>query len=419
MPSKTIRQRWTLVLVVAAAVAPTVLWAFPIERIPNPRRVQGNWVSDVANILRPETEQQLNTLINQLQAANGSEMAVVTVPDSRPLATPKQVATTLFNRWGIGQKGKDNGVLFLVSLGDRRVEIETGYGVEAILPDARVGQIIRQRVTPQFKTGNFDAGTLLGTEAIVQVLQAQGKAISASSAIAEPFDLWLARAIMDLIPVIVGGIPVIVGGCFLFLFIVALSSSFPEFNNHLATSVQGLIGLLVMRGLGRSVKLEPRQSSRVKAWHLKFETVGSMRCAVCGGRLEPVASDAVEHTLKPNELTGLAIGSLQFRGWRCNQCAPEEMHLRVYESTSRKFDHCPKCHELAFIEGDRHFTPGNSPNAPGLLFLTHQCMNCDYATEDRQFVPAGGGSSGWGGSDSGGGGFGGGSSGGGGAGGDW
>jgi uncharacterized protein len=416
MLSKTIRQRCTLVLVVAAAMAPTALGAFPIERIPNPRRVQGNWVSDVADILRPETEQQLNALINQLQAANGSEMAVVTVPDSRPLATPKQVATTLFNRWGIGQKGKDNGVLFLVSLGDRRVEIETGYGVESMLPDARIGQIIRQRVTPQFKTGNFDAGTLLGTEAVVQALQAQGNTLSASSATSEPFDLWLARALIDRMPVIVGGI-------FLFLFIVALSSSFPEFNNHLATSVQGLIGLLVMRGLGRSVKLEPRQSSRVKAWHLRFETVGSMRCAVCGGRLEPVATDAVEHTLKPNELTGLAIGSLQFRGWRCNQCAPEEMHLRVYESTSRKFDHCPKCHELAFIEGDRHFTPGNSPNAPGLLFLTHQCMNCDYATEDRQLVPPGGVSSGdgsdWGGSASGGGDFGGGSSGGGGAGGDW
>jgi uncharacterized protein len=148
MPSKTILRRCSLVLVVAASFVPTVLWALPIEQIPNPRKIQGNWVSDVANILQPETEQKLNTLINQLQAYNGSEIAVVTLPDSTPLATPKELATKLFNTWHIGQKDKDNGLLFLISVGDRRVEIETGYGIEAILPDAKVGRIIEQQITP-------------------------------------------------------------------------------------------------------------------------------------------------------------------------------------------------------------------------------------------------------------------------------
>ncbi|MFN6133049.1 MAG: TPM domain-containing protein, partial [Synechococcaceae cyanobacterium] len=343
-------------------------------------------------------------------------MAVVTVPDSRPLATPKQVATTLFNRWGIGQKGKDNGVLFLVSLGDRRVEIETGYGVESMLPDARIGQIIRQRITPQFKTGNFDAGTLLGTEAIVQVLRTQGNTLNASSASSELVENWLVPGVLSIV--------------LLVLIVFGFLPLYPEFCKNLVASLQGLVGLVAVRGLGQSVKLQPRQSSRVKAWNLRFETIGSMRCAVCGGRLEPVASDAVEQTLRPNEKIGLAIGSLQFRGWRCNQCAPEAMHLRIYESTSNKFEYCPTCHELAFIKGDPYFVPSNSPDGPGLLILTRYCVNCGYSTEDRRLVPPGGGSSGdgsdWGGSASGGGSgysgggdFGGGSSGGGGAGGDW
>ena len=106
------------------------------------------------------------------------------------------------------------------------------------------------------------------------------------------------------------------------------------------------------------------------------------------------------------------------------------MHLRVYESTSTQFEHCPKCHELTYIKGDPYFVPSNSPIGPGLLILTRDCVNCGYSTEDRRRLPPGGRSSGdsggWGGFDAGGGSdfsggsdFGGGSSGGGGAGGDW
>jgi uncharacterized protein len=95
------------------------------------------------------------------------------MPETKPADSLKAFATELFNYWHIGKKGQDNGVLFLISKGDRRVEIETGYGVEAILPDAKVGSIIQQEITPRFKQGDFDAGTLAGTQALVMVLQGQ------------------------------------------------------------------------------------------------------------------------------------------------------------------------------------------------------------------------------------------------------
>ena len=156
-----------------------------------------------------------------------------------------------------------------------------------MLPDARIGQIIRQRITPQFKTGNFDAGTLLGTEAIVQVLRTQGNTLNASSASSELVENWLVPGVLSIV--------------LLVLIVFGFLPLYPEFCNNLVASLQGLVGLVAVRGLGQSVKLQPRQSSRDKAWNLRFETIGSMRCAVCGGRLEPVASDAVEQTLRPNE----------------------------------------------------------------------------------------------------------------------
>lgn len=144
--------------------------AVPITAVPNPQEANGGWVSDMAEMLSTESEAQLNQIISDLEAVNGAEIAVVTVPNTQPSASPKEFATELFNAWGIGKVGEDNGVLFLVSKGDRRTEVETGYGIEGILPDAKVGRILDTQVTPQFKAGNFDGGILAGTAAIVTAI---------------------------------------------------------------------------------------------------------------------------------------------------------------------------------------------------------------------------------------------------------
>lgn len=140
------------------------LFAIPIRDIPNPRRLNGTWVSDVANILSAETESRLNQRISQLAANNSSEIAVVTVPDTLPSATVKAYATELFNTWGIGKRGIDNGVLFLISANERRIEIETGRGVSPYISDRQVAQIIEEQIKPDFKRQNYDRGIINGVE---------------------------------------------------------------------------------------------------------------------------------------------------------------------------------------------------------------------------------------------------------------
>lgn len=163
---------WASLLSLAVTTLPAVSNALSVEQVPNPRQTNGGWVADTAELLRPETEIQINQLISQLEAQNGTEIAVVTVPQTTPEFTPKQFATSLFNYWGIGKKGEDNGVLFLISKGDRRVEIETGNGARKILPDKRVSEIIQLEITPRFKQSDFDGGTLAGTQILVAELRA-------------------------------------------------------------------------------------------------------------------------------------------------------------------------------------------------------------------------------------------------------
>jgi len=156
---------WTILLPIAP------LHASPISDIPNPRRVNGTWVSDVANILSADTEAHLNKRISQLAANNGSEIAVVTVPDTTPAITVKAYATELFNTWGIGKRGFDNGVLFLVAVKELRIEIETGRGISPYISDRQVKQIIEELITPEFKRQNYDRGIINGVEEIAGRLE--------------------------------------------------------------------------------------------------------------------------------------------------------------------------------------------------------------------------------------------------------
>ncbi|MEG3977172.1 TPM domain-containing protein, partial [Microcoleus sp. herbarium8] len=154
----------------SAIAFPVASQAITVQEVPNPRQ-NHTWVTDKANILSDSTETQLNQMIAELEAKNGSEIAVVTVPDTKPSATPKAFATELFNSWKIGKKGTNNGVLLLISSDERRVQIETGSGLQSILPDAQVVKIIKIEITPRFKQQDFNGGTLAGTKALVNVLQ--------------------------------------------------------------------------------------------------------------------------------------------------------------------------------------------------------------------------------------------------------
>ncbi|PZV13451.1 MAG: hypothetical protein DCF22_10775 [Leptolyngbya sp.] len=167
--------------------------AVTVQEIPNPRRMN-SWVADTADLLTPQTEAQINRIATELAAKNSSEITVVTVPTTKPSASSKAFATQLFNTWKIGKQGKNNGVLFLISKRDRRTEIETGTGLTTLLPSSKIEIILTQKVTPQYKQGKFDQGTLAGTLAIAQALSEPPVAPTPPSALSEAASsvlLWI------------------------------------------------------------------------------------------------------------------------------------------------------------------------------------------------------------------------------------
>ncbi|MGE5753811.1 MAG: TPM domain-containing protein [Deltaproteobacteria bacterium] len=126
------------------------------------------YVTDTAGILGEWTA-KTETLCKEIEGQTGAEVAVLTVKTTAPLET-QQYAQQVFDRWKIGKKGKDNGVLILVAVADRKLWIATGYGVEGVLPDGKVGEIRDRVLRPLFRQGRYGEGIYMGVASIGSVL---------------------------------------------------------------------------------------------------------------------------------------------------------------------------------------------------------------------------------------------------------
>ncbi len=452
--------------------------AVNVQEVPNPRQEYGGWVTDMAEILTDDTETRLNQMISQLEIKNGTELAVVTVPETAPSDTPKTFTTELFNYWGIGKKEQDNGVLFVISVGDRRVEIETGYGVEGILPDAKVGRIIDTKITPHFKQGNFDRGTLAGTQALVDVLDTTTVSEQEGQTVLKPIPglRWhLYLAVGGLVMTVIGfgsiGImfkqPILVEPQGLFRIEGSDDRETPVFAlSYLGSSslmFSFMILLLASDSLTGMALFTSVLGSLIVGWPISYIITGTLQenknqhsrrpfnCSHCQQKLEKLDSSKVSSYLTKAQQVASQLGSVEFEGWQCPNCSQQPnhqgIHIRAYILDSDDFLECPHCQEKT-VKRTWKTLVWPTAHTSGLRRIIDQCHCCDYYQEKEETLPpwrdsasrgerrshstgsrgvglfgggfGGGGSSGGGfGGGSSGGGFGGGSSGGGGAGGGW
>src|SRR4029077_6300352 len=111
--------------------------------------------------------------------ASGDAVVVATVPTIEPYGGIEEYAVKMFENGGrrIGQKGKDNGVLVLLALKERKVRIEVGYDLEQFVTDGFAGETSREVMAPEFRAGRFGPGLLAGTERVIGRI-AQGRNVS-------------------------------------------------------------------------------------------------------------------------------------------------------------------------------------------------------------------------------------------------
>ena len=126
-------------------------------------------VNDFAGVIPPSYEAKIRAITSELLQKTGVPIVVVTMPDIGG-AEYNDYVNRLYSAWGIGKKGEDKGVLIFVTIKERKMRIETGYGVEGILPDGLVGEIRDKYMIPFFKKNEFGPGLLNGTVAIASII---------------------------------------------------------------------------------------------------------------------------------------------------------------------------------------------------------------------------------------------------------
>jgi uncharacterized protein len=134
-----------------------------VDYPPRPDRA----INDFAGLLAPPTVDRLEKLSQNLREQSGDAVVVATVETIAP-ETVEGYAVGLFEKWGIGEKGKDNGILILVAAKERETRIEVGYGLEGTIPDAEASRIIRDLMLPQFRQGDYNQGVELALQALVR-----------------------------------------------------------------------------------------------------------------------------------------------------------------------------------------------------------------------------------------------------------
>ena len=160
---------WLLAWLLMLAAVPASAAQGPLDAGIPPFPALTGPVVDDAHLLPGDVLEQLSRKLAAYSQANGTQVVVVTLAtlDGYPI---DDYGYQLGRHWGIGQKGKNNGVLLIVDSGERQMRIEVGYGLEGTLTDAQSFLIIHNVITPRFRKGDYAGGITAGTDAILSVL---------------------------------------------------------------------------------------------------------------------------------------------------------------------------------------------------------------------------------------------------------
>ncbi len=352
-------------------VCAVLIWALPghAQQLPD---WQSIYVNDFANILSPEAEAELEDMLKTARAERDHEMTVVTIDKVNNYTnnhTIEKFAKDLFNHWGVGNAERNDGILLLVAVEDRRMRIALGSGYRARF-DGVAKRIIDSIMLPEFKAGRMEQGILEGTAASLERLRFD----------AEPPE----PTVRDRIRTGVESSPLGVG-----LTMVLGVLAIP------ATAILGFFGL----------RLGQRKLPR--------------KCPECGRRMFVLGNVQEKQYLDPGQIVEERIKSKDHCVWQC----PHDEHITI-KSFPRMFSKKSACVNCTYhtSEATRTVTIPATYSAAGEARMDHLCANCGHAREEYVSIPRKTRSesrSGFGGSSGGGGGFGGGSSSGGGGSGSW
>jgi uncharacterized protein len=137
---------------------------------PQPPTTPDNYVVDLAGVIPADVKARLNAHLKELEQKTTAQMVILTINSLDGESIDEFSIGMAHNKWRLGQKGKDNGLLLVVAVNDKKYRIEVGYGLEGTLPDSMVGSLGRQYLVPYFRKGDYGSGIFNASLAIIKTI---------------------------------------------------------------------------------------------------------------------------------------------------------------------------------------------------------------------------------------------------------
>lgn len=334
-----VAHRFFIPLWIALGLAVGAARAVTVEQIPSPR--PNGWAVDLTGTLPAETLAQLDSLGAEVKAQTGAELAVVVVGTVEG-ANHRDFATRLFNRWGIGQRGKDNGLLVFAALDDRAAEIVLGNGIDSDA-EVRASQAIMDgEMVPRFREGDPAGALLQGARACAQrILHVQTSSAGIPQAIASPAPDQAPQPL----------------------------AYAPGQEGRPGNPVKLLLALLFGGGA---------------ASLLGFLLLQKPKCRSCKTQMTLMDEAADDAHLQPAEQTEERVGSMNHQVWFCSTCGL--MHKSRRSRFFSGYGKCPGC-SAKTLRSTTTTLRSATYTSEGRVRVNEVCAHCSHTNTYIRSTP--------------------------------
>lgn len=364
-------KRLITLLALVAVMLTVAAQTYTAASVPNPKlRCNSCYVSNPDGILSSSAEQRLNQILTNLEAKNSVQVAVVVI-NSIGYDDEYTFAHELFNLWRIGKEGKDNGVLILFVSDIRAVKIETGYGVEGLLPDAVCDGILNDVMFPYFRHAYYDEGFIAGVEAIKSRLttdEAMEELLLNTNSPRSNFVNAVATYLVI---------------AFIVLLILSWWSYFVGRRLQGENNVQ-YKRLRTITNVSKFLAfIFPLPIALFALWiNYKRKRIRRkpISCHVCGQTMRLLSEKEEDTYLKSDQIAEEDVKSVDHDVWLCDACQATRILPYV---ASTMYQKCPQCGALTYkLDSDKVIVPATTLNK-GRGEKVYECKHCKF----KKIVP--------------------------------
>lgn len=370
-----------------------------LSKIPNPKTSNASqYVSNPDGLLKNETVNALNQLLDSLEKSTTTEVAVVVVK-SIGNNDVRSFATELFKSWGIGKAQQDNGLLILFVEDQRDITFETGYGVEGILTDAICKRIQVQSMAPYFKAGDYDAGFIQGIKHTVSIVKnesfekIESKPIAWNEVIPYALAAYLTIALLTFLWVNNAAQKILTNS--------AIKTNIDKYKSiknqkdgiilliSFILPVIGFISILFLSNPWYIVLLLPIPLATVPANlygknKMRYIRKKPIACNECGGMMHILSEKEEDAYLKLQQQFEEELQSVDYDVFVCDTCKNEAFFTLDKPSA---YSNCPKCNTKAFILKDKRTIIAPSYINSGTERTTYHCKFCGFENHTNRTLP--------------------------------